>query len=92
MGSLRWRCLERFDGAALVEVRPRTGHLHQIRATFSHLGFPIAGDPVYGAPGDPTGAPRQMLHAARVVAGAIDASSPDPEDLHAVCERLRSAA
>jgi 23S rRNA pseudouridine1911/1915/1917 synthase len=90
IGSLRWRCLERFEGAALVEVRPRTGHLHQIRATFAHLGFPIAGDAVYGAPGDSVGAPRQMLHAARVCLDEIEAVSADPADFRAVCERLRS--
>jgi 23S rRNA pseudouridine1911/1915/1917 synthase len=92
MGSLRWRCLERFDRATLIEVRPRTGHLHQIRATFAHLGFPIAGDPLYGAPGDSTGAPRQMLHAVRAACGEVAASSPDPADFRAVCERLRSCA
>jgi 23S rRNA pseudouridine1911/1915/1917 synthase len=90
MGSLRWRCLERFDRATLVEVRPRTGHLHQIRTTFAHLGFPIAGDPLYGATDDSTGAPRQVLHAARVACGEAEASSPDPADFRAVCERLRS--
>jgi len=89
LGSLRWRCLERFDRAALVAVRPRSGHLHQIRATFAHLGFPVAGDALYGSPGDPTGAPRQMLHAARVTCGEVEASSPDPADFRAVCERLR---
>jgi 23S rRNA pseudouridine1911/1915/1917 synthase len=90
LGSLRWACVERFERATLVEVRPRTGHLHQIRATFSHLGFPIAGDPTYGAPTDPSGAPRQMLHAALVRFDEIDVASPDPADFRAVCERLRS--
>jgi 23S rRNA pseudouridine1911/1915/1917 synthase len=90
VGSLRWRCLERFERATLIEVRPRTGHLHQIRATFAHLGFPIAGDPLYGAPGDSAGAPRQMLHAVSVACGEVAASSPDPADFRAVCERLRS--
>jgi len=89
MGSLRWRCLERFENATLVEVRPRTGHLHQIRATFAHLGFPVAGDRVYGSRGDPTRAPRQMLHAARVAYREIEAESPDPADLRELCERLR---
>jgi 23S rRNA pseudouridine1911/1915/1917 synthase len=90
LGSLRWRCLERFERGTLVEVRPRTGHLHQIRATFAHLGFAVAGDRLYGAPGDATGAPRQMLHAARVVCGEIAASSPDPADFRALCQHLRS--
>jgi 23S rRNA pseudouridine1911/1915/1917 synthase len=90
MASLRWRCLERFEGATLVEVRPRTGHLHQIRVTFAHLGFPVAGDSKYGTTGDATGAPRQILHAARVACGEAEASSPDPADFRAFCEGLRS--
>lgn len=90
-GQLRWRCLERFDGATLVEVQPRTGHLHQIRATFAYLGHPIAGDRVYGSPQDGTAAPRQMLHAAAVAVGEVAASSPDPEDFRRVREKLRDA-
>jgi 23S rRNA pseudouridine1911/1915/1917 synthase len=89
LGSLRWRCLERFDAATLVEVRPRTGHLHQIRATFEHLGHPVAGDRVYG-PRDSIGAPRQLLHAAEVGYEEIAATSPDPEDFLEACERLRA--
>jgi 23S rRNA pseudouridine1911/1915/1917 synthase len=89
LGSLRWRCLERFERATLVEVRPRTGHLHQIRATLAHLGFPVAGDPVYGVAGDPIAVPRQMLHAARAAFGDVDAASPDASDFREACERLR---
>jgi 23S rRNA-/tRNA-specific pseudouridylate synthase len=88
-GSLRWRCLERFDAATLVEVQPRTGHLHQIRATFEHLGHPVAGDRVYG-PQDAIGAPRQLLHAAALRFEEVAAASPDPDDFLAVCERLRA--
>lgn len=90
LGSLRWRVSELLDGATLVEVRPRTGHLHQIRATFEHLGFPIVGDRVYGAAADAALAPRQMLHAARISVAEIAAASPDPEDFSALCERLRT--
>ena len=87
--SLAWRSLEVFDGATLLEVRLETGFLHQIRVTLAHRGFPVAGDRTYGAPGDPTGAPRQMLHAARVRTGDIDATSPDPPDFAALLEQLR---
>ncbi len=34
--------------ASLVEVEPRTGRRHQIRAHFAHLGAPLAGDVRYG--------------------------------------------
>ena len=92
MARLRWRALEALDGATLVEVHLETGHLHQIRATFAHLAHPVAGDRLYGPPAadDPTGAPRQMLHAARVRAGDVLAESPDPSDFEAVLGRLRA--
>jgi 23S rRNA pseudouridine1911/1915/1917 synthase len=34
---------------SLVRCEPKTGRLHQIRVHLAHLGFPIAGDPLYGA-------------------------------------------
>ena len=38
-----------FDGThSLVEALPMTGRLHQIRATLCSLGFPLAGDKLYG--------------------------------------------
>lgn len=36
---------------SLVACSPHTGRLHQIRVHLAHLGFPIAGDPLYGAGG-----------------------------------------
>jgi 23S rRNA pseudouridine1911/1915/1917 synthase len=33
----------------VVEARPETGRMHQIRAHLSHVGHPIVGDKVYGA-------------------------------------------
>lgn len=38
----------RSDGLSLVECRPHTGRLHQLRATLFSLGFPLAGDKLYG--------------------------------------------
>lgn len=33
---------------SLIEARPRTGRLHQIRAHLSYLGLPMVGDKLYG--------------------------------------------
>ena len=44
-----FRGLGCWSGVSEVEVLPRTGRLHQIRATLQCLGFPIVGDKLYGA-------------------------------------------
>jgi 23S rRNA pseudouridine1911/1915/1917 synthase len=89
IARLAWRRLESFALASLVEVRLETGFLHQIRATFAHLGHPVAGDRRYGSGHDPTQAPRQMLHASVLELDEIRAESPDPPDLVALLGRLR---
>jgi tRNA pseudouridine32 synthase/23S rRNA pseudouridine746 synthase len=44
-----WRVLGRAAGLAWLELRPRTGRTHQVRAHCAALGCPILGDPIYGA-------------------------------------------
>lgn len=45
----RVRVLARSATAALVEARPETGRMHQIRCHLAHVGHPIKGDVQYGA-------------------------------------------
>jgi 23S rRNA pseudouridine1911/1915/1917 synthase len=47
-----FRTLQRFERSgmkiALIEARPETGRMHQIRVHLQHLGLPIVGDKLYG--------------------------------------------
>jgi 23S rRNA pseudouridine1911/1915/1917 synthase len=40
-----------FGPVALVEARPQTGRMHQIRVHLAHLGHPVVGDKIYNAGG-----------------------------------------
>lgn len=55
----RYRTLATSPGAALLEIEPETGRMHQIRVHLAAIGHPIRGDRKYGGPP----APRLCLHA-----------------------------
>ena len=44
----RWKVLERYGLATLVEARLETGRTHQIRVHLAALRHPVVGDPTYG--------------------------------------------
>lgn len=44
----KYRVLERFPKATMLEVELLTGRTHQIRVHMSHIGHPIIGDSLYG--------------------------------------------
>ena len=46
--ATEFSCLKAGGGFSLVECRPHTGRLHQIRATLCSCGFPLLGDKLYG--------------------------------------------
>ena len=46
----RFKLLERYQEAALVEASPMTGRTHQIRVHAYALGYPLLGDVLYSAP------------------------------------------
>ena len=86
--SSRYRTLSSSPVAALVELAPRTGRMHQLRVHMASIGRPIAGDPRYGGAlvlgGKPV--PRLMLHAAALTfphpaGGERRVTAPIPADM-----------
>ncbi len=83
----RYRTLAQGQGAALVELEPETGRMHQLRVHLASIGRPIAGDVRYGGAltlaGQPV--PRLMLHARALEfphpdGGRRRIDAPPPED------------
>jgi 23S rRNA pseudouridine1911/1915/1917 synthase len=54
------KVIERRENTTLVELTPKTGRTHQLRAHMSYIGHPIVGDVTYGSA---TKDSRIMLHA-----------------------------
>ena len=87
----RYRTLAASDDAALLELRPETGRMHQLRVHLASIGRPIAGDARYGGAlvlaGEPV--PRLMLHAAALSfphpgGGVHNIEAEPPEDFAAL--------
>jgi 23S rRNA pseudouridine955/2504/2580 synthase len=96
-----WSVVGQAPDAALLEVLPRTGRTHQIRAHLAHIGHPILGDPTYGdrrrneESRRRLGLWRPFLHALRVeldhpVTGEpLRVEAPLPDELLRVLQALQ---
>jgi tRNA pseudouridine65 synthase len=92
---------EVFGRYSLVEARPETGRLHQIRRHLKHIACPIIGDVNYGKGEhnrrfrDQLGLHRMFLHALAVTfpqpatGAALTVHAPLPPELEAVLAALR---
>ena len=56
-----YKVIEQFGNIYLVDIHLHTGRTHQIRVHFSHIGFPLLGDDLYGGSLS-EGISRQALH------------------------------
>jgi 23S rRNA pseudouridine1911/1915/1917 synthase len=89
----RYRVLECFPRASLIELELETGRTHQIRVHMAHIGHPLLGDRWYGGIGLEL-IDRQALHAHRLAfpgpSGAeIVFESPLPDDIVLLIDQTR---
>ena len=89
----RFRVIRRYQEAALIEAKPLTGRTHQIRVHAYALGYPLAGDVLYGAQ-ETHGIVRPMLHAHSlslihpVMNERVKFTTPHPPDFEEALKQL----
>jgi len=92
----RYRVREYLGDHSFLEVSPETGRTHQIRVHLSGIGYPVAGDVVYGGSSPHIG--RQFIHAYRLgfylpTSGTYQQfTCPLPRDLEEALESLAESA
>lgn len=91
----RYRTLAATGEAALIELEPQTGRMHQLRVHLASIGRPIAGDVRYGGALALGGQaiPRLMLHAGVLrfphpSGGERRIAAPIPEDMGRLLDGL----
>jgi 23S rRNA pseudouridine1911/1915/1917 synthase len=96
----RYRVLQAWGEASLLEIELLTGRTHQIRAHFSEAGHPLLGDVRYGGPVLVAGLdiPRQMLHSWRLTLDhpveqrELTFEAPLPADFQKLVDQLEAGA
>ncbi len=89
----QYQVIKYIGGYTLLEVILETGRTHQIRVHLSAIGYPVAGDAVYGVKSPHLS--RQFLHACRLgfklpsTGEYIEFTSELPSDLEKALEKIR---
>lgn len=90
-----YKIIKKYKNYTLLELQPKTGRLHQIRAQLSWLGCPVAGDTKYKKKRQlcSEGLARQFLHAAslkiQLPNGQVkEFKAPLPKELKKVLNKL----
>lgn len=99
--STHCKVLEEFQNYALLELHPKTGRTHQLRAHLAHINHPIAGDLLY-TPAEirktqtaPAEIERPALHALTIRFShpssglTLTLTAPHPPDFRTLIEKLR---
>lgn len=96
----KFRVVERFSGATLVEASPVTGRTHQIRVHARHAGHPLLGDAKYASQegellARELGLKRLFLHASNLAftlpgMAPLALEAPLDQDLETVLQKLRN--
>lgn len=80
-----YKVIKNINNHTYLEIQLETGHTHQIRCHFSGIGYPLAGDDMYG--GEIKFISRQALHCGKVMFihpitnKEITITSDTPEDM-----------
>lgn len=91
----KYKVLERYPKATLLEVQIFTGRTHQIRVHLNHIGHPIIGDSLYYKPSEMIG--RQALHSYYMKLKLprdkreIEFKAPIPEDIRNLIDSLKNS-
>ena len=91
-----FKVCQTFRRFALLEIKPVTGRMHQIRVHLAASGHPVVGDALYGRRRKKSSCPRLFLHADRLefthpfTQERVEYSSPLPQDLQEFLNMVKS--
>jgi tRNA pseudouridine32 synthase / 23S rRNA pseudouridine746 synthase len=86
-----WRLLSADAGLQWLELAPRTGRMHQLRAHTAYSGTPILGDPLYGSLQPPVERLHLLARAVRITlpdGRVVQATAPPPDHMAGILSRM----